>query len=191
MKFLLMVTTASLLATNAFAGTVPVGPGDCRIFIDKALSRFSDHAVDYVHLYLKTENGFDSAIQSIYFDATSRYVTMSGQGSTVVHQQVTPFLGAGDFWEVDIQVTANNDWGVAAEGITGHFTVTTASGTQYILSANNGDFVIDDNMAKNLESVLGSNGIAVAWPQDPLPASPDRAFFTAQSFPYLNSNGCN
>jgi hypothetical protein len=181
-----------LLVSGAYAdGPVQINNGDCRLYVEKAETLYSFHGINYLHLYLKTRNGFDSAIQSIVFQGKSTTVNEDGsQDYENVNFPVTAFLGAQDFWEVSMNVTDSNDILSSLIGVTGHFLVTTQSGMQYALQANSGDFVINSELADNLAKVERQFGMSVSTPQNSFTASPDKALFTAPNFPYLNPNNC-
>jgi hypothetical protein len=164
---------------------------NCLLSIEKAGVVFGPHHEHTVQLYLKTLTGFDSAIQSIKFYGKSEFDEGFTHHEPVVAQPVELFPGAGDFWEIGIGVTGDNDVPVSNTLQHGVFGVNTQKGTFYWLrSADGSDFVFDPPLFDNLANSVRSQGLNPGNDLFGAPASPDLAIFTKGNFPYLNPNNC-
>lgn len=188
----------SILADDA--ENVTLQNGDCRVFIEKASATIEPHWIKEINFFLKTRNGFDSAIDKIYFHGVA---SVDGQVSPRwVDMEIRPYLNAGDYWQGQINVTMHNNSGQHLNWVKGAFFVKTVQGTKYWLKARNPsdwtqqeDFVFNSEMYENMRHAMIFTGI----PPEPTfefgseayrTVSPDRALWTKRSFPYLNPNGC-
>jgi hypothetical protein len=166
-----------------------VSASNCEAFVDRANVLRSSHGLVRVRLFLKTLNDRLAADGGIAEVGMRAKMTSDGpcngaecQRLDVFHDYAAvPFVGAGDYFELDFVLKHDN---TAPRTFEGAFYVRTASGkTLWVNPAGAENFALDQNLANDIERLRG-------LPPGFIAAGPETAVVTADKLPYLNPGLC-
>jgi hypothetical protein len=192
MTLLALSVLFHMLTVSSLAAAEDIDVSDCRVFIEKAGVSYRDHSVHVVNLFLRTQDDFDSPIQSVIFYSHQHYEKDGVPTDLSAQMPASLYLESKNLWLISIAVTPHSEW-VSETSESGVFAITTESGTRYWLrAAGSRNFLLDTALFNNLAKTINESGIQTGddFSVVHYEASPDRAISTKKDFPYLNPFVC-